>query len=1415
MSVFASDEDLQQAIATWIAKGKYVKLLDLWVKGLAFDWRQLYQGSQPRRVSLPTYPFARERYWLETTKKHESAEEKSSIPVAAGVEGTSFEERNEKSKKDSRRKGVITPAKETEPFELMTFEEILEPSILAASKGSPVKTLICFLTDVARQHEVLEAARSLEAGAEVIFVAQGDSYQKHSPQSYCLPTAESRSYVSLLEDIRRDYDAVDGLLYWWPLEDSGCIHEPDAIVSLLKAVAESTLQCPKLLLAGEYYANADGCYFESWIGFERSLGLVLPNTHVAVIYEQLETERAGKIDVNKWLARLWQELQSPKLESAIYRGAGRYVFRVRPTRLPTTSHGTTFREGGTYLITGGCGGLGLHLAEHLATKYRANLILSGRSERNAARDAAIRELEAKGAQVEYVQTDVCDVEGMRAGLRRAEERFGALHGVVHAAGVAGELSIMKNSMARFQSVLEPKIKGALMLEEALREKALDFLCYYSSSSAILGDFGGCDYAIANRFELAYARYCNDSTLGVTRNRKTFAVCWPHWNGGGMGPRGEEAESARLYLKTSGQRLLEVKEGVELFERLLGEEGSMRLVMAGQRSRVERFLGIGEAAAARACETEAEEKKSASSGRRGALKGFSISECILWDLKEQASEQLKLEREKLDGDENLAEFGFDSIGLAEFAKRLKQYYGVSITPSVFFSYPTLNQLGEYLGQEYAAEMEAFYREEAVEETAAKLEEAGETKAEDGVVASLAIVERPAIVERRAMVEEAIAIIGMSGRFPQARNVEQMWEILAEGRDVVEEIPAERFDWRQYYGDARRDKSKSNCKWSGFIPGVREFDPLFFEISPLEAEGMDPRQRLLLQESWKALEDAGYGRGQLEKQRIGMFVGVEQGEYQYLAGKQGGLTGNNDAILASRLAYFLNLKGPTMAINTACSSGLVAVHQACQSLKAGECDTAIAGSVNLLLTPYGYVGMSQAGMLSPEGKCYAFDRRANGMVPGEAVVAVVLKRLREAEADGDPIYGVIRGSGINYDGKTNGITAPSGASQASLLRDVYRRAGVSAREIEYIVTHGTGTQLGDPIEINALNEVFREATEEVGFCALTSTKTNFGHTLAASGIVSLVSLVQAMRHEQIPASLHCEQENDYIEWEKSAFYVNKSGRRWVSEGGKKRLGGVSAFGMSGTNAHVVVESYEVEGREKEGEPLPSYLLVLSAKSEAALAERVEELSKVLEAEEWESGRLRAMSYTLLCGRQHFEHRCALVARDREQAVEGCLRIGGVEKLPNLFRGRVGREFRGAKAIEQYGEELLRQGEGLRKERQAYQEALYALADLYCQGYELSWERLFGESKPRRLSLPTYPFARDSYWIENAGDTLHNDSGSLANGIQRNILKNNSYTVPQGLLQKVFQGAVSIDEAKELLCSGNGSGKVSELDIKVPIA
>ena len=580
---------------------------------------------------------------------------------------------------------------------------------------------------------------------------------------------------------------------------------------------------------------------------------------------------------------------------------------------------------------------------------------------------------------------------------------------------------------------------------------------------------------------------------------------------------------------------------------------------------------------------------------------------------------------------------------------------------------------------------------------------------------------------------------------------MWRILEAGEDAVEEIPADRFDWRPYYGDPLGEPNKTDCKWGGFVPGVGEFDPLFFEISPREAELMDPRQRLLLMESWKALEDAGYGPAQLGAGKVGMFVGVEQGDYQLLTRGSGSITSSHDGILASRLGYFLNMRGPAMAINTACSSALVALHQACLSLRGGECDTALAAGANLMLTPYGYIGTSQAGMLSKDGKCHAFDRAANGMVPGEAIAVVVLKRLSQAEADGDPIHAVIRGSGINYDGKTNGITAPSGASQASLLRDVYDRHGVNPEEIDYIVTHGTGTRLGDPVEVNALSEAFKGYTQRQGFCALTSSKTNFGHTLAASGLVSLIGLVQSLRHETVPASLHCEAENDYIDWQASAFYVNKANKAWPEKAdGKARTGAVSAFGMSGTNAHVVVESYRPTQAPDDAalEP-PCYLLVLSAKTEAALQRRIEDLIVALEQRDWPAAGLVAMSHTLLCGRQHFSHRCALVAEDREAALHGLKQAARGERTAILFQAAVARHFAPQKALQGYGNELLGRCDGLLDDAASYQETLSALAELYCQGYDLAWHNLHKSANPRRIPLPTYPFATDRYWVETSDE------------------------------------------------------------------
>ncbi|MGG1948354.1 amino acid adenylation domain-containing protein [Trinickia sp. NRRL B-1857] len=1363
LSLFKADEDLRDAVEAWIAKGKLERILDLWVKGLAFDWRRLYPNGTPRRISLPTYPFAKERYWISVSKTsapvHAPVSDVPPVAVPAHVDPASA-------------------ASEERP-ELMTFEESWCESAQTPADGSiALRVIVCFFNEAEHRRKVRETVASYDASIKVAFVTHDASDRDDAEVVYSISVAaDMPAYASVLSTIEAEHGRIDAVLYGWPLETPQWGERATPVVHLIQALARNKSSCKRVLLGTSGAEALSRSHSESWIGFERSLGRVLPQLKIAVMH--LEGDAAASAE--EWTQHAWAELNAVTFESTRYREGERYVLRVRPTVLGGGE--SRLRQGGTYLITGGWGGLGQLFARHLAERYGAKLILTGRSPLNAERERQLRELEALGAQVEYLQADVCDASAMQPGLARARERFGAIHGVIHAAGIDSAQSILTTPSQQFEHVLEPKVKGTLVLDALLQDQALDFVCYFSSTSAVLGDFSACSYAIGNRFLMAYARERNGQP-GAAR-----VICWPLWRDGGMQVGDEGA--TRLYLESSGQRALAAPEGLDVFERALSAQSVQYLVMSGRRSRIHAMLGVGARSEASSA-TMQPAPVSAGKGYRTAMQGFTLEQCVTWDLKELVSEQLKVPRQRLDVTENLADFGFDSISLATFARNLSAHYGIEFTPAQFFSHPTLEQLGVHLQRQHGEMLEAFYREGGqVEVVQAAMPVAASAPVSTSIAAlptahaiGSAIETRSSATgdkkQPRDIADEPIAIIGMSGRFPQARSVAELWAILSGGKDAVEEIPGERFDWREYFGDPASEPGKTNCKWGGFVPGVAEFDPLFFEVSPREAERMDPRQRLLLQEAWKALEDAGYGSEQLNRSKVGMFVGAEQGDYQLLPGSRGAVTGNHDGMLGARLAYFLDLKGPVMTINTACSSGLVAAHQACLSLHAGECDTAIVGAANLLLTPGSYAGMSQMGMLSSDGHCFAFDKRANGMVPGEAVVALVLKRLSQAQADGDPIYALIHGSGINYDGKTNGITAPSGASQTALLRQVYERHAIDPESISHVVTHGTGTRLGDPIEINALYDTFKDQTSSQGFCALTSTKSNLGHTLGASGLVSLVALTQGLRHEVIPASLHCEQESDYIQWQSSPFYVNKETKRWPARAGHPRRGAVSAFGMTGTNAHMVVDAYDAPETQVVSNVPPSFLLVLSAKTSEALEHKIADILTVLREGEWDAQALSQMSYTLLCGRQHFRYRSAVVVRDRDHAVHVWSEAASKEKLSNLFHGEVGRDFTGQKAIESYARDLLVQTALLQGERQRYQENLHALADLYCQGYALRWDQLYGEHKPRRISLPTYPFANERYWVP-----VVEERSTIGGAALHPLLHQNTSTLEAQRFSSTFSG------------------------------
>ncbi len=603
------------------------------------------------------------------------------------------------------------------------------------------------------------------------------------------------------------------------------------------------------------------------------------------------------------------------------------------------------------------------------------------------------------------------------------------------------------------------------------------------------------------------------------------------------------------------------------------------------------------------------------------------------------------------------------------------------------------------------------------------------------------------------QEPIAVIGMSGRFACMDNLQALWTALAEGKDLTQEVT--RWDLSRYY-----QQSTSYCRHGGFLQDIDCFDPLFFNISGLEATYMDPQQRLFLEEAWRALEDAGYVGAGIAGQRCGVYVGCASGDYQNLLDSTApaqAFWGNAGSVIPARIAYYLDLQGPAVATDTACSSSLVALHQACQGLRAGETELALAGGVFVQSTESFYLKANRAGMLSPTGHCYTFDARADGFVPGEGVGVVVLKRLSQAQADGDHIYGVILGSGVNQDGATNGITAPSAASQERLEREVYQRFGIEPSTIQLVEAHGTGTVLGDPIEFQALTQAFRgSACPQT--CALGSIKSNLGHTATAAGIAGVIKILLALQHRQIPPSLHFVQSNPHIDFEHSPFYVNTKLKDWEAPAGTERRAAVSSFGFSGTNAHAVIGEAPTQAISMQQQP--RYLIVLSAHTPEQLRVQAEQLVAHCQRNAVEVG---AMSYTLSMGRRHFNHRLACVVQDSVQVVEKLTRWLALGKVPGVVEGCVKALQREQTVLERLGHQCL-EAYGRAKSDQDAEESLAAVAELYALGVPLMLKQLYLETKPRRISLPTYPFARERYWAPAAAPTVAMPTVVTQRGLER---------------------------------------------------
>ncbi|HEY3366495.1 MAG TPA: beta-ketoacyl synthase N-terminal-like domain-containing protein [Symbiobacteriaceae bacterium] len=738
------------------------------------------------------------------------------------------------------------------------------------------------------------------------------------------------------------------------------------------------------------------------------------------------------------------------------------------------------------------------------------------------------------------------------------------------------------------------------------------------------------------------------------------------------------------------------------------------------------------------------------------------------------DMLHVPADEFDEDASFKDLGIDSINGVEIVRALNTAFGLNMDAVILYECPNAGLLAQRIGglrqqfgrapaatsevpESNAPELPALSRSKLALKTKSLPPAVAEPSRavaapipDPRPVAAPIPDPRPVAPPRLQIADEAIAIIGMSGRFPGANNMAEFWRNLESGTGSVTEIPADRWDVDAYYDPDPRTPNKTSCRFGGFVSDVDKFEPLFFNITPMEAEIMDPQQRLFLEESWKALEDAGYSDKAVSNSRYGVFVGATHGDYRKVLAQAGlensayAFTGLNPFILSGRVSYVLNLTGPNMTLDTACSSSLVAIHQACQSIRGGECDMALAGGVRLILAPDLHIQSSKIDLLSASGQCKAFDQEADGLVLGEGVGVVVLKPLRKALEDRDHIYGVIRGSAVNQDGRSNGITAPSVQAQVSLELDVYKRFGINPERISYVEANGTGTRLGDSVEMKALRESFGAYTDRRQFCAIGSVKTNIGHTTMASGVAGVMKVLLALKHRKLPPTLHFSVPNQLVPFKDSQFYVNTTLQPWAERNGAPRMAAVSSFGLSGTNCHVVIEEAPALPARPGRAPRTYSLIPVSAKTPAALDQKLRDLAAWLDAG-GESEHIGDMAHTMATGRSHFPVRCALVVRDGAHLRRTIQDV--LEKRESghyMLGGAKGERSKSDPAFRELARRMMAELMEGQHDEAEYMEKHVVLADLYVKGYELDWERLYSRAAHDRISMPTYPFARDRYWV-----------------------------------------------------------------------
>lgn len=811
-----------------------------------------------------------------------------------------------------------------------------------------------------------------------------------------------------------------------------------------------------------------------------------------------------------------------------YIGGQRYARRMKRIDYPLSTDECSLNINNA-LITGGTGDIGLVLARDLVEHGCRALLLTGRTALSPDKSAIIKTLEQLGARVVFYRGELTDAEALVEAIDKFRAAYGHITHVFHCAGAVDKLTpaFFQKTAGSIAKVMAPKVSALQVLHNAFQHDPPQAFILFSSLSSIVPSLaaGILDYAAANRFLDIFASY--QHVLGHTYYR---SIQWPRWEGLGLA-RNVGSADAQMVRAMSASACLNVLHAV---------------LTAGDALPPSLCVVAGNDTVLETSHPHAATRPVSDHTKVNSLTQYDTKlESLLCGLRTLVAKELEMPESKLDVNTSFQALGIDSIVLMGLIVSIEKWLGIVVEPQELINRNSISGVAHYLETRLSTH------------TPSRIPV---SVPDDQVKVS------PQNDLQRRFIREKIAVIGMACHFPGAPDKKTFWNNLIAGIDSVGMVPSSRWNNTEIYSSSYK-AGRSISQWGGFISDIEWVNPKLFGISDEEAKDIDPLVRLFTECGLSAADDSVQGVDGLKGRRVGVFVGARAGGYGERIEQPGkhSITGIGQNFIAAHISHLLDLRGPSLVVDSACSSSLAAIHLACQSLFSGDSEVALAGGVEVLLDEKPYLFLSAARALSPDGRCRPFDAKANGFVPGEGVGCVLLKPLNRALADSDRIYAVIEGSAMNNDGHTLGITTPGVAGQADVIEHALYNANVSPCDISYVEAHGTGTLIGDPIELQSLTRAFQANPPKR--CAIGSVKSNVGHLLSAAGIASFIKVALALHHETLPPSVNCDQLNPRFAFESTPFYVPCVSQKWNSEGGLRHAG-ISSFGFGKTNVHMVL-------------------------------------------------------------------------------------------------------------------------------------------------------------------------------------------------------------------------------------------------------